>query len=207
MKLSKDERENLIKENIAFIINAVSETTRRYVDANGDELNVGISAFDEAIGRYDKDKGHFHAFAKMVIKSRTIDFLRKEKIKHTSMDAMVEEGFDIADYKSQINLELKEDIEAWKKDLAFLGISLEELEKESPKHRDTRQKAIEISEKSSIVPYITDHMYEKKRLPIKIMSQKFDVSEKIIRTSKIFIMACIDIFFKKYDSLIAFIRG
>ncbi len=209
MKISKDERENLIKENIAFIINAVSETTGRYVDAKKDnEMSVGLYAFDEAIDRYENDKGHFHAFAKMVIKSRIIDYLRKEnRRQHTSMDLMAEEGFDIEDYKAQVDFELKEDIESWKKDLEFLGISLEDLERESPKHKDTRKKALEISEKSSAIPYITNHMYEKKRLPIKMMSQNFNVSEKIIRTSKIFIMACIDIFFKKYDSLIRFIRG
>lgn len=76
----------------------------------------------------------------------------------------------------------------------------------SPKHRDTRIRAIDISEKSSSDGEVTGFIYEKKRLPIRLISTKQNVTEKIIKGSKVFILSIIIVFYKKYEQLILWIK-
>lgn len=82
---------------------------------------------------------------------------------------------------------------------------MEDLIKEAPKHSDTRENAINVSKKASKDLEVTDFMYEKKRLPIKKISLKYMVTEKVIKRSKKFIISLIIIFFKKYRNLMLWI--
>ncbi len=208
--VDKDQRDALIKEHFGFIINTVSEVTGRYVEVgNDDAFSVALLAFDEAIDRYDEDRGHFLAFCKLVIKSRVLTHLKQENQQEAdeSLNDLHEQGFDPKDDKAQSNFDMKAEIESWKEDLADFSITLEKLADEAPKHQDTRERAIDISEASSKKRSITDHLFTKKRLPIRKMSRMFSVTEKIIKGSKTFIISVIIIFFKEYQQLIAWIRG
>lgn len=73
------EQEKLIKEYLPFIIKAISETTNKYVETeNSEELSIGLEAFNEAINKYNQEKGSFINFAQLVIKSRITDYMRKK---------------------------------------------------------------------------------------------------------------------------------
>ncbi|MDK6804666.1 hypothetical protein [Aerococcus sp. UMB7834] len=210
MMETREERNALIQEHFGFIIKTVSEITGRYVEVgNDDALNVALMAFDEAISRYDEDRGHFLAFCKLVIKSRVLTHLKGEgkDQQDVSLDDLQELGFDPVDERPAAQTDMKVEIEAWKEDLADFEITLEQLADESPKHRDTRERAIDISEASSKKRVITDHLFTKKRLPIRKMSRTFDVTEKVIKGSKTFIISVIVIFVKEYRALLDWIRG
>ncbi|MDK6233224.1 sigma factor [Aerococcus sp. UMB10185] len=207
---TREERNALIQEHFGFIIKTVSEITGRYVEVgNDDALSVALMAFDEAISRYDEERGHFLAFCKLVIKSRVLTHLKGEGRgqEEVSLDDLQELGFDPVDERPVSQTDMKVEIEAWKGDLEDFAITLEQLADESPKHRDTRERAIDISEASSKKRAITDHLFTKKRLPIRKMSRTFDVTEKVIKGSKTFIISVIVIFVKEYRALLDWIRG
>ena len=61
----------LLERHKAFIIRIVSRMTGRYVYVeHDDEFSIALAAFAEAVERYEREKGDFLSFAKLVIQSR-----------------------------------------------------------------------------------------------------------------------------------------
>ena len=107
--------------------------------------------------------------------------------------------------------ELIEKIEAkgyeWlKEELNMFGFSFEDLVHEAPKHADTRANALDLSEKVSKDKPLVDFMYTKMRLPIKQISLKYRVTEKVIKGSKKFIITGIIIFYRNFRNLKLWIK-
>lgn len=207
--------EEFIEEHIPFIISCISKFTGRYVSIeNDDEYSIGMIAFVEAIEKYKEKRGDFYAFARLVIESRLKNFFEKENknSKNKSIEDYKEKGIDIletADNNEDLDLNREitiDEIKKLKEEIDEFGFGFEELVNEAPKHKDTREKAIDISEKSSREKDITDFIFMKKRLPIKNMSDRFDVSEKVIRKSKLFIITVIIILFRGYRNLKLWIK-
>lgn len=201
-----------IQDHIPFIIKAINETTQRYVCLDNDEeLSIGLMAFNEAIQRYDDSKGHFLPYAKLVIRSRIINYLKKEnKTKQKeSLEKLKEEGFDFSEELhnpvEDKELLLKE-MSVLKNHVSEFGFDLEDLVEEGPKHKDTRIRAIDLSKKINKDNPIKEFMYTKKRLPIKKISLKYVVSEKIIKGSKKFIITVVIVFDKNLRNLKLWIR-
>lgn len=207
--------EEFIEKHIPFIISCISKFTGRYVSIeNDDEYSIGMIAFVEAIEKYREEKGDFYAFSRLVIESRLKNFFEKENknSKNKSIEDYKERGIDVLETLEKYDDEdtnreftIKE-INKLKEEIEEFGFGFEELVNEAPKHKDTRNKAIDISEKSSKEKNITDFMFMKKRLPIKKMSDKFEVSEKVIRKSKLFIITVIIILFRGYRNLKLWIK-
>ncbi|WP_343101194.1 sigma factor [Romboutsia sp. MSSM.1001216sp_RTP31141st1_G3_RTP31141_220114] len=201
----------IVEENIGFIINTISKVTGKYVSIeNDDEFSIGLMAFVEALDKYNQEKGPFLTFAKIVIESRIKNYLAKEKKKVdvVSIDLYKEIGIDINNIlynPIEDKTELINEIQQFKEELNLFKLTMEDLIKEAPKHRDTRENAINVSKKASKDLEVTDFMYEKKRLPIKKISLKYMVTEKVIKRSKKFIISLIIIFFKKYRNLMLWI--
>ncbi|SCJ46082.1 RNA polymerase sigma factor sigI [uncultured Clostridium sp.] len=207
----KDDINEIVEENIGFIINTISNVTGKYVSIeNDDEFSIGLMAFVEALNRYDEEKGPFLSFAKIVIESRVKNYLIKEnkKIDVVSIDFYNEIGIDIHNIlynPIEEKTELINEINQFKEELNLFKLTIEDLIDEAPKHSDTRENAINVSKKASKDCDITDFMYEKKRLPIKKMSLKYMITEKVIKRSKKFIISLIIIFFKKYRNLMLWV--
>ena len=91
--------DSLIEKHMPFIIKSISDTTGRYVSyENDEEISVGLLAVNQAIERYDNDKGHFLSFAKLVISSRIKNYLKSEnKHQHSSFEYLVESRLSIKD--------------------------------------------------------------------------------------------------------------
>lgn len=202
----------LVKENFRFIISTISNLTGRYVSIeNDEEFSIGILAFSEALEKYEPEKGDFHSFAKLVIESRIKNYLNKEK-KHrevVSMEHLKDLGIDvcnIAENPIEDKGELVREIHKFKKEILLFKIKLEDLVNNSPKHKDTRKFSINLSEKLSKDGEVTEFMYEKKRLPVKKISLKYVVTERILKRNKIFIISVIIIFFKKYRNMMLWIK-
>lgn len=176
---------------------------------NDDSFSVALSAFEEAVKKYDEDKGAFLAYVRLVIRSRVIDFLRKEQKEnaHQSIESMSEEGHQFEDDRTAPDNMLKIEIETWTEDMKDFGISIDDLVDEAPKHQDSRERALKISERSSKYPPIVNKLFEKKRLPIKMTAEYNKVTIKVIKGNKVFITSAIIIFKQNYTSLIDWIKG
>lgn len=150
--------EEFIEKHIPFIISCISKFTGRYVSIeNDDEYSIGMMAFVEAIEKYKESRGDFYAFSRLVIESRLKNFFEKENkhIKNKSIEDYKERGTDLVDNledhnKDDLNREFTiNEIKKLKEEIDDFGFGFEELVNEAPKHKDTREKAIDISEKSS----------------------------------------------------------
>ncbi|MDO5794026.1 MAG: hypothetical protein Q4Q00_07535 [Turicibacter sp.] len=102
---------------------------------------------------------------------------------------------------------LKEEIELLEQQLKPFGIKLETLADEGPKHQDTRKRAISLSHHIQKHQFILMKMYEKFRLPIRMVSTEFHVTEKFIKRSKKFIITVVIILDKNYQTLLGWIGG
>lgn len=204
--------DKLIQDYMAFIVKTVSSITGRYVSVeNDDELSIALIAFKEAIDKYEESRGSFSSFAKLVISSRVKNYLVKENKnnKVESIEALKEKGIDITEVAETVveeSDELSNEIGKLKGEIEAFGFTFEDLVDEAPKHEDTRRNAIELSEKVSKEKSLTNFMYEKRRLPIKQISVKFSVTEKVIKRSKKFIISVVIIIDKNFRNLRLWIK-
>ncbi|MGL5347889.1 MAG: RNA polymerase subunit sigma [Peptostreptococcaceae bacterium] len=203
----------LIESHMPFIINTISKLTNKYVSIeNDEELSVALLAFNEAVNKYSDERGPFLPFAKLVITSRLKNYFKKENKNYVSvsLENLEEEGIQISEeIKNPVDNKdlLIDEIEKLKEEIDMFGFNLEDLVDEAPKHSDTRKRAINISENISEDENLTSFMYSKKRLPIKQISLKYSVTEKIIKGSKKFITTGVIIFYKNFRNLKLWIKG
>ncbi|MGX7107299.1 sigma factor [Hutsoniella sourekii] len=198
-----------IQDHYGFIIQTVSETLGRYVHVhNDDAFSVALIAFEEAYRKYDEDKGPFLPYVKLVIKSRLIDHIRREKRHQNSLslDQLTDEGVQVADANDSHQADYSSELTHWQQALMPFGITMENLVEESPQHEDTRQRAISISLRSSQYPPITEPLYKKKRLPIKVTADYNNVTTKVIQRSKTLIISVIVMVKEECQLLIQWIR-
>ena len=211
-KIKNTDINELIEEYIPFIIKTISKFTNRYVNIeNDEEYSIGLLSFYEAVQKYNNDKGPFLPFAQLVITSRLKNYYNKENKHnvHISMDSMEEEGISIKEKLSnpiEDKSELIDEMDQLKEEINMFGFCLDDLADEAPKHADTRANALDLSEKVSEDKPLVDFMYTKKRLPIKQISLKYSVTQKVIKGSKKFIITGIIIFYKNFRNLKLWIK-
>ncbi|MBS3994861.1 MAG: RNA polymerase sigma-I factor [Alkaliphilus sp.] len=193
------EREKLIQEYIPFIIKTVSNKINRYIESeNSEEYSIGLMAFNEAIEKYEKTKGSFIAFAELVIKSRITDFLRKS-IKYN--ETFLLNNFEEREVDSEIvhnpsndfseAIDLKDEIKELEKTLRIFDITFSDLVKEAPKHADTREKSLMIAKYIASNPELKEELLRKKNLPSSQLVKALDITPKILKRSRKFIIATV----------------
>lgn len=159
-----------------FIAKCVSEVCKRYIDPKkDDEFSVGLMAFNDAIFSYEQDKGSsFLSFAKLVVKRKVIDYIRyhQKRPNLLSLDEIndaeqMENPLVIAAAKEkhQIeaeNIKRKEEIALFNEKLKTYKLTLEELTKASPKHRDARESAVQVAYILYLDGELSEYVYRKK---------------------------------------------
>lgn len=199
-------KNDFIADYIPFIIKIASKYTERYIDVNNsDELGIGMSAFSEAINRYDDDKGSFMKFAEVVIKSRLVDFNRKESKKTNVLNIdEVDEPFYHDNTYSR--MEIKEEIVQFEKALKEYNISFSKLASTKPKHADTRSNAIKIAENITQNELLMADLKKKRRLPYRAVANNCNTTEKVVKKNEKYIIACILILSSDWDHLKDFMK-
>ncbi len=197
-------RNNMIQKYIPFIVNSIREITGSYVKiGDSDELSIGLMAFNEAIDRYDAERGLFLSYAKLVIASRLKRYFERNNDRDISIAI---EDIDLIKSEQLVNKHLEqstleEEIEQWKKELIKFNITFHDLLDKKPKHKDTRHKAIEISKSISQNQSIVNLMFEKYRLPIQMIHQNLRISVKVLEGSRVFIISVVIIFVKELGAI------
>jgi len=208
----KEERENLIKEYTPFIIKSITKVTNRYVEIeNNDEFSIGLEAFNEAINKYEFQKGNFIRYAETVIKNRIIDFHRKTRAlnnvvsidRENLMEFNVEDALQDNDFTDKYDM--KEQILKLKSLLKEFGITFKELVDESPKHIDTRLNSINIARSIVENDDIKKELYRKRMLPAKKIMERLGVTKKVLKGNRKFIIATVLILDSDLDMLIDYV--
>lgn len=197
----------LVDLHLPFIIRTISDLTGRYVSVEHDEeFNIALSAFAEAIERYDSQRGNFLSYAGLVIRSRLLNFLQEERTGSAlSLNELMDLGYEPVD-TGTTEEDLHLEILAYQQELAKFGLSMDAMVDYSPKHQNTRETAILVAEQSSRDEEIVSNTYRKRKLPIRPVARLCHVTEKIVKGSKHFILGTMLIFVLKLTSLIFWIK-
>ncbi|WP_369403525.1 RNA polymerase sigma-I factor [Gracilibacillus boraciitolerans] len=204
----------------AFIAKCVSEVCKRYIKKNNDEFSVGMIAFNDAIDLYSKEKGSsFLAFAKVIIKRKVIDHIRKEQRQYIYPSLNVSEEEELEDspmeiteakkifqlneeswYRKQEIIELAKHLKAYK-------ISFQELTEISPKHRDARESAVFAAKQLVKDPILSEYVSIKKRVPIKKLLKVVPVSKKTLERNRKYILTVFIILTGEYQYIKEYLEG
>lgn len=198
-------REELIRRFMPLILRAASRVSGRYIrPGQDDEVSIGMIAFNEAINSYDPAKGSsFLTFAEVVIRRRLIDHYRKEsgrlEVPLTALDEEDDEGNveNFAEKRQAIETQARgdqaadcrEEIERYKNLLREYGIGFSELVVISPKHEDARVRAIEAARLVAGNRAWSNHLRQRKELPLKELEREANVSRKTLERQRKFIIA------------------
>lgn len=221
IKQNIEEKNRLIEEYKPFIASTVEQHLGRYVEYGiDDELSIALIAFNEAIEKYDIEKGNFLSFAKITIKHRLIDYYRKEQ-KTQGQVVYVEEDFQQEDeeianlYAAESVKEYTEaqkskmrrlELEEIKKELAKWGITFADVAKSSPKHESTRRTYLAVIDFIMNNPDIADIIKEKKYLPVQKIATTLKIPRKRIERGRNYIIAAVLILSGDYQFINEYIK-
>lgn len=219
---NRSERDWIIEQYRPFILRTVSQVCKSPIGWERDEASIGMIALNEAIDRYDSGmKKSFDNFAYMMIHNRLVDEFRRQGRILKSESVILNEPGDLFDQtpneiasslerydREQSASELAMELLAYDEALQEYGVSLEELEDCSPKHRDTRKQMIQIAKRFSEQPEWLDVLKQTKRLPIKNMLKMFKVGHKTLERNRKYIIALVLIYacpeFERIRSTVSF---
>lgn len=205
--IAPDRLEELIAEYLPLIVRTVSSVTGRYVSVEHDDaFSIALSGFSEAVERFDPERGPFAPFASMVIRSRVLTWMKREQGRPAalSLEQLAEAGQEPAAQEEEE--QMQDEIELFVQELSLFHLTLEQLAEQSPRHADTRSRAVSVAERTSQDQPIVVRTYEKRRLPVRPVARLCGVSEKIIKTSRTFILATLLIFVKDLPRLSGWIK-
>ncbi|MFJ7829839.1 RNA polymerase sigma factor SigI [Peribacillus sp. NPDC046944] len=214
-------RNDTIESFKPFIAKTVSSVCRRYIYETDDEFSIGLIAFNEAIDKYSPEKGSsLLAFAETLVKRRVIDYLRSQsRRKEMTVDLAVDEEnnqnqsyFDdknsIQEYEKQLESEKRsEEIHLYINELQDFGLSFDDLVEVSPKHADARKGAIMIAKMLMEDDELKEILFTKKRLPVKQLEGRVEVSRKTIERNRKYIIAVAIILNGDFLYLNEYIKG
>ena len=155
-------------------------------------------AFNEAIDKFDpRHNRAFLSFAGDVIKMRIIDYCRKNKagvncVPFSSFECSEELSFDRPQAGSfdpvGERVERESDMNSFLAQLKEFKISLDDLVKNTPKHRDSRLLSIKIARIIAGDPELLGGLHKKKVIPLKKLLGKIEVNPKTVERHRIYII-------------------
>ncbi|ARU63720.1 RNA polymerase sigma-I factor [Tumebacillus avium] len=202
----EEARNQLLREYIPFVAKSASQATGRYIRrGQDDEFSIALAAFNEAIERYDLDRGtSFLGFADTVIKRRLIDYFRSKQAKQRDVpfsDFEVEDEEEnvinyvevqksVEEHQKLVEGDARRDeIQHFTELLMQFEISMEELVDLSPKHQDARENAMEVAKVIAANQEFCDYLMTKRSLPLKALMNHVKVSRKTIERQRKYIIA------------------
>ena len=211
----------LLNKYQPFIAKSVSEVCKRYIDPlKDDEFSIGLSAFNEAIFSYCPDRGSsFLSFAKLVVKRKVIDYIRYNQRRPTPLS--LDESFDAEQMENPMELTAviekynqeqdtirrREEIMDFKEKLAEYKLTLVEVTEVSPKHRDARISAVKVARILFDDSELREFVQAKKKLPIKELLKKVEVSKKTLERNRKFILAVFIVLSGDFIYLKEYLKG
>ncbi|MDP4181162.1 MAG: RNA polymerase sigma-I factor [Bacillota bacterium] len=197
---NKTLRNDFISTYKPFILKVTSKTTGKYIDTeNCDEFGIGMSAFNEAIDKFDVNKnGKFFIFAQKAIERRVIDYLRKQRKNkeypftyfEERYGEQFEERYFLADTNVQFDdIEIMDEINSYKENLKEFQISIKDLIFNTPKHKDSRELCFKIAMILVKDDKLFNYLIKNKTIPRSDLAKKIKVHEKTIGNNRKYIIA------------------
>lgn len=216
-------REQLIRDYRPFYLKVASAIARKYlVLGRDDEASIAMLAFDEAIVSYNSEAGaSFLSFAEIVIKRRMVDHFRrrsrrKDEIPISALetdeteDAVFQrieskEAFNVLQAKNEAE-ECREEIFRLNQILSDYGIQFSDLVRISPKHKDARERALEVAHVLVSDPKMMSFLTSRRALPLKELQERVGVSRKTLERQRKYIITLAVILVGEFHYLKEYLR-
>ncbi len=91
--------------------------------------------------------------------------------------------------------------------IAEFNLKFDDLVKQSPKHEDARINAFTVAKIIAEDPIMCHYMLEKKRIPMKELEGKVDVSRKTLERNRKYIMVLVIIMKEDFNYLKDYLKG
>lgn len=190
-------RERLLEGLRPFVLRAAAQICRRRLEWGiDDELSVAFIALNEAVDRYREERRvPFLAFARLLIKSRLTDYLRRQARASIVLDGgETAAGGEAAGaweehWINEAALEREEEIKEFSNLLNSFGITFAELVKCSPKHGDTRQVLLRTARVLAQSPDLAARLFRTKKLPVLELARLTGVHPKTLERGRKYIIA------------------
>ncbi|MDI3297691.1 MAG: RNA polymerase sigma-I factor [Bacillota bacterium] len=208
-------REELIARYTPFVLRVAAQASGRYVRlGQDDEASVALIAFNEAIDRYDPERGAgFLPFSQQVIRRRLVDYFRSQA-RHAETpfsalaggsdeeaeggpeglaEAVETAGALSAHERAEQAMARREEIAEFGEALGRFGLKLSDLVRSSPRHRDTRQAALRVARRIVETPGYRERLLATGQLPVEELAAdpELAVSRKTLRRLRSYLVAVV----------------
>lgn len=182
----KNALDNIYDVLMPFSLHVCSRTCGRYIHDEDEEASIARLAILEALEKYQADKGSFFIFLGHIIRSRIIDFKRKEKkqgiipFKFLSKNgSSLSEKIDDRFFEGIIDdLARQQEIKKLKEMLLDFDICFEELVQVSPRQPKSRENAHKIACLIAEQEELKAYLLAKKQLPLKELESNWQINRK-----------------------------
>ena len=192
--------DEFIRDFIPFIRAEASKCISRPCSEQDDEFSIAMIAFHEAILGYEHSRGTFLSYASMLIRSRIIDYQRKEIRHQGNVSLHAESGEDelplmdkLADerdhFEESANREAtKREIEELAKVMADFGVSFSDVADNSPKQERTLEACASAIRYAAENKQLLDEMLKTKKLPMAQLVLGSGVERKTLERHRNYIL-------------------
>ena len=201
-KESADKADDLIRSYIPFIRSEATKFMGRLCTDQDDEYSIAMMAFYEAIMGYERGRGTFLGYAALLIKSRLIDYTRKEA-RHQgqiSLDeeiggeddrALVDTLADSRDYyeESACREATRQEIEELSGVMSQFDVSFSDVADNCPKQERTMEACAKAIRYAGENKKLLDELLRTKKLPLAQLVQGSGAERKTLERHRKYILA------------------
>jgi RNA polymerase sigma factor len=210
-KENMQKADELINDYMPFIKAETAKFLRRPpIEGHDDELSIAMIAFHEAICGYARNRGAFLKYASMLIRSRLIDYARKE-MRHSGAISLEngseKEGTSLSDTladqknhseETDTRETTKAEIQELRKQMEGFGVSLTDVAENCPKQKRTLDACRKALQYAKETPDILEELLRTKRLPISKLVQG-GADRKTLERHRKYMVALLLVFTNGYE--------
>ena len=204
--------DRLIGSYMPFIKSETAKFLKRPpMEGHDDELSIAMIAFHEAVRGYSRSRGAFLKYAAMIMKSRLIDYRRKEQRHGNVISLDAPAGEDDAPLSDTIADETdhneayvvreatRAEIEELTRQMREFGVSLSDVADNCPKQQRTLEACRKALWYAKEHPELLDELLKTRRLPIARLSEGSGTERKTLERHRKYMVALLLIYTNGYE--------
>ena len=192
--------DELVRRFLPFIRSETAKVIHRGVSDSDDELSVAMMAFHEAVLAYERLRGAFLPFAARAIRSRIIDFHRREQ-RHRGQLSLHEKNEDDRELADTLAVgtdpisertdrtAARQEIAHFALGLSEFGLSLTDIADNCPKQSRTLSACHRALDYARGNPELLEQTVRTKKLPITSLAAGAGVERKTLERHRKYMMA------------------
>ena len=210
-KTDNQEADRLIGAYMPFIKAETAKFLKRPPASQDDELSIAMIAFHEAFQGYSRMRGAFLKYASMLIRSRLIDYHRRER-RHgslVSLDTPADEDdvplgdtlTDARDHGEEVSMRdaTRDEIEELSRQMDAFGVKLSDVADNCPRQQRTLEACRKALRYAVHTDGLLDEFLQSRRLPIARLSSGSGVEKKTLERHRKYMVALMLIYTNGYE--------